>query len=144
MAGQRAFCCGFDFCSPQIDARMWSKAAVLVNQVPEAPPARRVSGERLVVERGPALFQAAASEFFLQSVTALSTNARFTVALSGGSTPRGLFQLLATDPTWRGLVPWDRTHFFWGDERHVPPDHADSNFRMADEAMLSVAPIVFK
>jgi 6-phosphogluconolactonase len=48
---------------------------------------------------------------------------------------------LATDPALRAQVPWDKTYVFWGDERHVPPDHADSNYRMADEAMLSKAPI---
>jgi 6-phosphogluconolactonase len=48
---------------------------------------------------------------------------------------------LADDPTWRGQVPWDKMHVFWGDERHVPPDHPDSNYRMAHEAMLSKVPI---
>jgi 6-phosphogluconolactonase len=116
---------------------MWSKPGAALAQ----PPTRRVVGERLVVESREALFQAAASEFFLQAVTAVGTNGRFMVALSGGSTPRGMYELLATDPKWRAETPWDRIHFFWGDERHVPPDHADSNFRMADEALLSVAPI---
>jgi 6-phosphogluconolactonase len=60
----------------------------------------------------------------------------FTVALAGGSTPRGLYTRLATDP-FRARLPWTRVHFFWGDERHVPPDHPDSNYRMAHEAMLS-------
>jgi 6-phosphogluconolactonase len=56
-----------------------------------------------------------------------------TVALSGGSTPKAMFELLATQTR----VPWSRIHFFWSDERHVPPDHADSNYRMAYEALLS-------
>jgi 6-phosphogluconolactonase len=57
------------------------------------------------------------------------------VCLSGGSTPQRLYQLLASAP-WRGRVPWQRVHWFWGDERCVPPDHADSNFRMVREALL--------
>ena len=64
------------------------------------------------------------------------------VALSGGSTPRALYQLLA-DPNepFREQVAWDKTHFFFTDERHVPPDHPDSNYRMVNEAMFSHAPI---
>lgn len=64
------------------------------------------------------------------------------VALSGGSTPRALYQLLA-DPNepFREQIAWDKTHFFFTDERHVPPDNADSNYRMVNEAMLSRVPI---
>jgi 6-phosphogluconolactonase len=65
---------------------------------------------------------------------------RFAIALSGGSTPRRLYQLLAEAP-YRDLLPWDRTHVFWGDERFVPHDNARSNFRMAREALLSHVPI---
>src|SRR5689334_14749970 len=59
-----------------------------------------------------------------------------TVALSGGSTPKLLFQMLASEP-FRARVAWDQIHFFWSDERHVPPDHPESNYRMANEALLS-------
>jgi 6-phosphogluconolactonase len=65
---------------------------------------------------------------------------RFTVALSGGSTPRAMFQILAAEPLLE-TVPWSSIFFFWGDERTVPPDHKDSNFRMAQETLLSKAPI---
>ena len=65
---------------------------------------------------------------------------RFTVALSGGSTPKSMFNLLAADP-FLDTVPWKSIYFFWGDERCVPPDHADSNYRMTKEALLSKAPI---
>src|SRR5205085_6183591 len=65
---------------------------------------------------------------------------RFTVALSGGSTPRAMFSLLAQAP-FADTVPWDSIHFFWGDERCVPPDHADSNYRMARETLLSRVPV---
>jgi 6-phosphogluconolactonase len=64
----------------------------------------------------------------------------FSVVLSGGSTPRRLYQLLAESP-YREVFPWDRTHWFWGDERFVPHDDALSNYRMTQEAMLSRAPV---
>jgi len=65
---------------------------------------------------------------------------RFTVALSGGSTPRAMLSLLAADP-FVDTVPWSSIYFFWGDERTVPPDHPDSNYRMATEALLSKVPV---
>lgn len=58
------------------------------------------------------------------------------MALSGGSTPRSLFALLAGEP-YRGAVDWSRLHVFWGDERCVPPDHTESNFFHAHRALLS-------
>lgn len=64
----------------------------------------------------------------------------FSVALAGGRTPRGMYARLAQDP-YRALIPWAALHLFWGDERHVPPDHADSNYRMALEALLSKVPL---
>ena len=69
---------------------------------------------------------------------AISEKNLFTLALSGGSTPKHLYELLA-DPngSYREKLPWDRMHFFWSDERPVGPDHPDSNYRMANEAMLS-------
>jgi 6-phosphogluconolactonase len=65
---------------------------------------------------------------------------RFAVALSGGSTPRRLYERLASPPCLDSF-PWDRVHWFWGDERFVPHDDAQSNYRMAREAMLARAPI---
>lgn len=62
-----------------------------------------------------------------------------TVALSGGSTPRLMFQILAEQ--FRDEVAWSNMQFFWSDERHVPPDHPDSNYRMANEALLSHVPV---
>src|SRR5262249_5021609 len=67
---------------------------------------------------------------------ATAARGRFTVALAGGSTPRRLYQMLAEAPI-RDQVDWSRVEVFWGDERAVPPDHADSNFRMASAALLS-------
>jgi 6-phosphogluconolactonase len=62
------------------------------------------------------------------------------VALSGGSTPRRLFQLLAAEP-FAGLVPWESIQFFWGDERNVPPGHPDSNYSVARQLLLSRVPV---
>jgi 6-phosphogluconolactonase len=85
------------------------------------------------------LFQAAAAEFVGQAEHAIHHNGRFTVALSGGSTPKGLYSLLASGAIPN--IPWDKIYFFFGDERHVPPDHPDSNYRTARESLLSKAPI---
>ena len=66
---------------------------------------------------------------------------RFCLSLAGGSTPRALYQLLATPETPADAIDWSKTEIFFGDERAVPPDHADSNFGMVREALLSRAPI---
>ncbi|MHB1421780.1 MAG: 6-phosphogluconolactonase [Gemmataceae bacterium] len=86
------------------------------------------------------LSKAAAAEFVRCAGEAIAARGRFTVALSGGSTPKRLYHLLTAEP-FRGQVDWDRVEIFWGDERCVPPDHADSNYRMAHEAMLAHLPI---
>jgi 6-phosphogluconolactonase len=88
------------------------------------------------------LSRAAADRFVALAQAAVKNQGRFTVALSGGSTPRDFYALLASpDAEYRQQLPWDKLHFFWGDERHVPPDHPESNYRMAYEAMLSKAPV---
>ncbi len=68
------------------------------------------------------------------ATAAVEARGTFRVLLSGGSTPRKLFHLLASAP--HDALPWDATHLFWGDERSVGPDHADSNFRMTRETLL--------
>ncbi len=65
---------------------------------------------------------------------------RFAICLSGGSTPQALYEALATD-AYRTRLPWDRTYWFFGDERFVPHDDADSNYRMARQALLDHVPI---
>jgi len=97
------------------------------------------SPEIRVFEGPTQLFKAAAAEFASLAQTAVRENDRFAVALSGGSTPKGMYSVLAS-----GVIPnlpWQKTYFFWGDERHVPPDHPDSNFRMVKEALLSKVPV---
>jgi 6-phosphogluconolactonase len=86
--------------------------------------------------------QAAADEFVSRSQAAIKHHGRFTVALAGGSTPKSLYSILAERTAKNaGALDWPRIHLFFGDERHVPPDHADSNFRMANQAMISKVPI---
>lgn len=85
--------------------------------------------------------QMAAAEFLEAAREALSQKDSFCVALAGGSTPKALYGLLSNNPLLQAKVPWSRIQFFFGDERHVPPDDAESNFRMATEAMLSKAPV---
>jgi len=85
------------------------------------------------------LFRAAAEQFAALAKAAIEARGRFSVALSGGSTPRSLYALLASGSI--PAVPWDKIYFFFGDERDVPPDDPESNFRMASEALLSKAPI---
>jgi 6-phosphogluconolactonase len=82
------------------------------------------------------LARGAAEYFLARSREAVAEKGFFTVALSGGSTPKILYELLVSTQ-----VPWTKIHFFWSDERHVPPDHPDSNYRMAYEAMLSRVPV---
>ncbi len=86
-----------------------------------------------------AVSHAAAEEFVRVAREAVSARGRFTVTLSGGTTPQRLFQLLAAPP-FRDEVDWSKVEVFWGDERSVPPDHKDSNYRMAREAMLDRLP----
>ena len=82
---------------------------------------------------------AAAEEVVRAANEAVNRDGRFTLALSGGSTPKNLYNLLATNA--RTALPWDRMFFFWGDERHVPPTDPESNYRMADETMLAKIPV---
>jgi 6-phosphogluconolactonase len=85
------------------------------------------------------LFEAAADEVVQAAKEAVAVRGRFTIALSGGSTPKTLYNLLATNA--KSILPWDRMFFFWGDERHVPPTDPESNYRMVEETMLSKVPV---
>jgi 6-phosphogluconolactonase len=74
------------------------------------------------------------------TAAALAAKSAFRVSLSGGSTPKTLYTLLASE-VFRERFPWQRVAWYWGDERFVPHDHPDSNYRMTREAMLSKAPV---
>jgi 6-phosphogluconolactonase len=85
------------------------------------------------------LFRGAAEKFCVIGARSIQDHGRFTVALSGGSTPRGLHQELVTH--FSSQLTWNKVFFFWGDERQVPPDSSDSNYRMAKETLLSKLPV---
>jgi 6-phosphogluconolactonase len=96
--------------------------------------------ERLVkILEGPRELSRAAAEAFLDGIRG---DGEKSVVLAGGSTPRELYALLALrSEKFFPEAPWGRLHFFWGDERHVPPDHPESNYRMAWETLLSRVPV---
>jgi 6-phosphogluconolactonase len=99
-----------------------------------------VSRRILVCQTPEDLFEAAA-QFVVQSLTLQPDRGKtYSVALSGGSTPQCLFARLAAAP-YRSQVDWSSVLIFWGDERAVPPDHSESNFRMAKENLLDCVPI---
>ena len=81
------------------------------------------------------LARSAAEHVARSAARAVALRGKFSLALAGGSTPRDLYRLLAAEPL-RGEIPWGGVHLFWGDERPVPPDHAESNYRMVREALL--------
>ena len=99
-----------------------------------------MTGELLRAPNLEALYRTAAEIFAAAAADAVTVRGTFDVALSGGSTPRNLYTLLAEDPSLRVRIPWHRVNFYFGDERHVPPDHDESNFRMAQEAMFNRLP----
>ncbi len=96
--------------------------------------------EIIVVEDPTALAEAAAAQFVKAATEALARQARWAVALSGGSTPQAAYQRLAA-PDLTSQVDWARVHFFWGDERCVPPDHPESDYGMARAALLDHIPV---
>jgi 6-phosphogluconolactonase len=95
-----------------------------------------------VVDGPEELARAAADEWRARALSAVAELGRFAVALAGGSTPRALYALLA-DPAapYRDALPWAHTHVFFGDERAVPPDHPESNYGMARDALLARVPV---
>ena len=80
--------------------------------------------------------RAGAASFVEQARRAVEARRRFSVALSGGDTPRRMYAMLAEEP-FVSRVAWDRVHVFWGDDRGVPQDHERSNYRMAHDALIS-------
>ncbi len=86
------------------------------------------------------LSEAAAHAFIEEARKAIRESGRFTVALAGGSTPKRTYETLAAGYGGTEDLDWGRVHFFFGDERNVPPDDDDSNYRMAHEALLSYVP----
>jgi 6-phosphogluconolactonase len=98
----------------------------------------RLAEAKLEILADPEALSRRVADWMLDAAQA--TEGAFAVALSGGATPRRLYEHLA-GPPYRDRFPWSRTHWFLGDERFVPQDEALSNYRMAREALLSRAPI---
>ena len=101
---------------------------------PEILPGVHVYPNPVEVARG------AARLFVEYAWQSIAKDGQFMVALSGGNTPRAMFQLLASDE-FRGQVDWAKVHVFWGDERAVPPSNAESNYGMARRELLIRVPI---
>ena len=97
-------------------------------------------GNIVVLENPEEVAHAAADRFVDLAAVAVTARGRFSVALAGGSTPKRLYELLASED-YRNRIAWSKVHIFFGDERCVPPENAESNYRMANEAMLSRLPI---
>ncbi len=84
--------------------------------------------------------QAAAERFVDYSIASIHDHGSFAIALAGGSTPRRAYELLATDD-FRSRIEWSLVHLFFGDERMVPPDSPESNYRMVNDALLARVPL---
>src|SRR6059036_233041 len=105
---------------------------------PDPTPETLVSQNIRIVANLEELSRAAAEELSRRAAEAVREQGTAAIALCGGSTPTRLYALLAdVRDSFRDRMPWGATRFYWGDERHVPPDHSDSNYRMAREAMLA-------
>jgi 6-phosphogluconolactonase len=91
-----------------------------------------------IYESSEELAEAAAQEFAARAGEAIDQRGSFAVVLAGGSTPKATYEILARD--YADRIDWSNVHFFFGDERSVPPDHEDSNYRMAREALLDHVP----
>src|SRR3954464_13756553 len=97
-------------------------------------------GDLIILPDPTALADEAARRFVALAQAAIADHGRFTVALSGGSTPRALYERLAHPPPSEA-VDWSNPHALWGDERTVPPDDIESSYRMARETLLAHVPI---
>lgn len=106
-----------------------------------SPNASSPRGEIVVLPDRGALVAEAAREIVRRVRSAVAERGECAVVLSGGATPRPLYRALAQEP-WRDRIPWDRIHVFWGDERCVPPDDPESNFRLAWEMLLAHVPVL--
>lgn len=93
-------------------------------------------GTLQVFESETALFEGAAEKFVAVANAAVAARGRFTVALSGGSTPRGLYDRLTSD-AFRNQVEWAKVEWFFGDERPVGPEDPESNYRLANESLFT-------
>ena len=99
-----------------------------------------MKAEKRVMVDAASLIIAATEQFITAARSAIAKRGVFYVALAGGSTPKGLYQMLAAMP-YSSKIDWSRVHLFFGDERCVLPSHNDSNYKMVSEAMIDMLPI---
>jgi 6-phosphogluconolactonase len=99
------------------------------------------NAEVRILPDGAAIAQRCAQKFIEIAADAVKEKSSCNVALAGGSTPKTLYGLLASDPALRSQLPWDKMHLFFGDERHAGPDDPQSNFRMAKETLITKSPL---
>jgi len=99
-----------------------------------------ISGEIKVFPNTIDLVRETATKIAAVARAGIHATGSASLVLSGGNTPRAVYELLASDE-WRGRVDWPKLHLFWGDERAVPPNAPDSNYRMANESMIRKIPI---
>ena len=99
-----------------------------------------MDGEILILPDPEAVAHEAARRFVVLSRHAAGSRGRFSVVLSGGSTPGSLYRLLAEEP-FRSQIPWEDVYLFWGDERCVPPGDPGSNYYLAHETLISRVPV---
>lgn len=93
--------------------------------------------EVVVLPDAAAITRRAADEFLKAVNEEIARKDSFTVALAGGSTPKALYSMLVDDPAYSSKIPWAKLRFFFGDERHAPPDSSESNFHMASQTLFS-------
>lgn len=126
------------------NARCWKHAVRNPFDAALAPAlqSRTMSASVLELHPGPDLAAAAARRLVEIMQQAVRERGAVHLALSGGSTPRALFRLLATEE-WRAQAPWAHCHIWWADERCVPPDHHDSNYGVAYNLLLSHLPVQY-
>lgn len=130
--------------APYLSIAKWQFYAYIgtyLNSWEEVPKMNSQSQKIRILADAGAMSRAAAETIAGHISEILQTGDAYTIVLSGGSTPERLYALLADDAGLQEQIPWERVYFFWGDERHVPPDHPDSNYRMAHNALLSKVPI---
>jgi 6-phosphogluconolactonase len=95
------------------------------------------SREVVIFPDAASLTKRAADEFLKAVTESIAQKDSFSVALAGGSTPKALYKMLTEDPAYSSEIPWPKLHFFFGDERHAPPDSEESNFHMASQTLFA-------
>jgi 6-phosphogluconolactonase len=120
-----------------VGEKMLSEHRAFIHKFQGVTPDMRILAGMLHIYKTPDLLLSALSEFVIERANeAIKSSGRFNIALSGGSSPKRLYELLASD-VYRNRIEWTKVYFFFGDERYVPADHSSSNFLMAKKALFT-------